>query len=240
MIKDFLNRPLKVGDLVLVSNSRLSEKNHFIVGLVVDSNGIYTGDNVLSHKCNECYLINNLDDKELQLKKELGDKYNLLINKKNKFKKMKQTPGGIYKKSNGEFYLFIGKYKLSPNYAMCVEKVDTGYMYVQLSEDEVNKALLEKKVNVSELLYNNLSSLDGIKHISYGYKDVLPHVIFLRGNATVCAYLESISLDGFLNVNKDINVAKYMSSLNIKYSYSKYISPYIDSINDLTFVCCES
>lgn len=240
MIKDYLNRPLKIGDLVLVTNVRLSGKNKFTIGLVVGSEGIYIGDDVLCHKCDECYLIDNLDENELRIKKELGDKYNLLTKKKNTLKNISQIPGGIYKRGNGQFYLYLGKYQLSHNYAMYVKDKNEyiGYLYVQLSEGELNKLLLRQEVDVSELFYNQLSYMNGVKYISSGYKTVIDNIIMLSSKATIKEDLGVVSLKGFLNQNRDINVVKYMDNLNITYEYARYIYDAIDSSDDMTFVYC--
>lgn len=243
MIKDYLGRPLTVGDLVLMpirNTIKRTTKNKIIIGLVVSSDGIYTGDDVLCHKCDECYLINNLDEKELALKKELSEKYNLLVVRKNELNNLKQIPGGIYKKSNGKCYLFIGKYKLSQNYAQYLIHKDKyiGYMYLELSEYELNELLLKKEANISELFYNQLSFIDGKTCVTSGYNTILPHVVLLRNNATICDSIGNINLSGFLNENKDINIVKYMENQMISYYYCRFLCDEIQSVEDMTFIYC--
>lgn len=79
--KELLYRTPKIGDLVLVADSFSSNVSGFVFGVVVGLNQIFVQykDNTGVHetivKYSQVYLIEVLDDKELELQKNLQQLY---------------------------------------------------------------------------------------------------------------------------------------------------------------------
>lgn len=177
-MKDILGREIKDGDMCIgMAIGRNSPGMH--IGVFQGSSVVYLGysEEYINKSCtSNTYLIENPTKKEL----EIRDKINIFLQKEAEERErkanLKTIPlsklevGGIYKSTQGEMYLYLGKKKVifeDFDYGNTVIKEGHCFAYVYNSDYESDEKILERALEINTYRRSHsISVLKGNKKLT--------------------------------------------------------------------------
>lgn len=221
-MQDVLNRPLKVGDLVLYNRPNIYSYLNY--GIVVSEKSVFDGERNY-HYVKQCLLVSNLDEIEQEKYEKLVSAYNLMESNKKKKKlrhlnQEEQVKYGLYR--NGKtYYLYLGKMKY------CDEFINNrkfenreikfyahpeGYAYLVITQYESRIRNLLKSMSIDLVKFMSYKESSGKincrMNASSGYYDIY----LSKKLVSYDEYLGQVQVDGLYEPGK---LYLYGSLLNI-------------------------
>lgn len=241
MLKDILDRTLKVGDLVVFSNARITGKNKLSYGVVISESELYLGGTKISKAPKDCYLIHSLDESERNIVSDLNKEYLNLIQSQRedllKARAIKQEIGGVYLTKKEQKYLYLGQYAVSQSLNDLYYNVnDSGYAYIDINDTDISN-FKNNPIDINELIIRKSSYKDkGYTCIrNGGYSGYFDTIHIRKSKILPVEEMFRFSICGYINDNKDFNFMSYLQKNNIQYRFvDKRMSTKLD-FDDFTF-----
>lgn len=159
-MKDILGREIKDGDMCIgMAIGRNSRGMH--IGVFQGSSVVYLSysEGSLNKSCtSNTYLIENPTDRELEIKEKILKLMSEEKERKEKVAALKTIPlsklevGGIYKSTQGEFYIYLGKRKvIFEDMYRSKEDVKEGncFVYISLPENKTDEEIVDQITRIN-------------------------------------------------------------------------------------------
>lgn len=202
MLKDILNRKLKIGDMVLYVRVQSEIPIHY--GLVISEKAVFDGVRKYYY-AEDCILVTNFDEFESKKYQELVEAYNLyeLDRQKKKLRNQLQLEPEMYGlyRNGRRYYVYLGKMSYSNEFIVNRTMSDKvyrfygntdGYAYFKFNDTYSSNRILKKVLETKE--FNLIEALC--------YKDSLgilsPHLSISVGYSSINLYRKVIPYDEYL------------------------------------------
>lgn len=177
-MKDLLDRELKDGDMCIgMAIGRNSSGMH--LGVFQGSSVVYLSHNeeYINKSCtSNTYLIENPTDKELEIKNKIQKFLIEEANERERKSKLKTIPlsklevGGIYKSTQGQAYMYLGKRKVIFEDCKRNQKDEQAghcFAYIYSFENETDEEIMDRVLSINTYRHkHNIDVLKGNKKLT--------------------------------------------------------------------------
>lgn len=189
-MKDMYDRPIKVGDFVLIADRRLSEKKY---GLILSDKFVLL-DTGRRCSCDLCYLVEcpclaeqkiykNLlkvfSDYQQKYQKQLLEKQKKDKEKREQLKNFHYVPGDILKLTHETYYhnhcyIYLGFYRMEN--MLNPSEIVEGHLYLEIKHlDQLDDFVMphNNKLNIVDMMVNEFSYYKWIKNFFNPYDVII-------------------------------------------------------------------